>query len=65
MIPESTAFDLYLNTSILTEDEKQILSKMIEDQSRNVVGNISDSVGKSVQEQSEKTKTAQLAWKDS
>ena len=64
MIPESTAFDLYLNTSILTEDEKQTLSKMIEDQSRNVVGNISDSVGKSVQEQSEKTKNAQLAWKD-
>ena len=64
MIPENTAFDLYLNTSILTEDEKQTLSKMIEDQSRNVVGNISDSVGKSVQEQSEKTKTAQLAWKD-
>lgn len=64
MIPESTAFDLYLNTSILTEDEKQTLSNMIEDQSRNVVGNISDSVGKSVQEQSEKTKTAQLAWKD-
>ena len=62
--PDGTSFKFYLDTISLSNDEKQILTNLIQEQSQDIAISLSDSIGTSMQEQAEKTKEAELAWKD-
>lgn len=64
MNPDGTSFRFYLDTMQLSSDEKQTLTNLIQEQSQDIAISLSDSIGISMQEQAEKTKEAELAWKD-
>lgn len=64
MNPDGTSFKFYLDTVSLSAEEKQTLGNLIQDQSKDIALSLSDSLGTSMQKQAEKTKEAELAWKD-
>ena len=64
MNPDGTSFRFYLDTVSLSNEEKQTLTNLIQEQSQDIAISLSDSVGTSMQKQAEKTKEAELAWKD-
>lgn len=64
MNPDGTSFRFYLDTVLLSNEEKQTLKNLIQEQSQDIAISLSDSIGTSMQEQAEKTKEAELAWKD-
>ena len=64
MNPDGTSFRFYLDTVPLSNEEKQTLKNLIQEQSQDIAISLSDSIGTSMQEQAEKTKEAELAWKD-
>ena len=64
MNPDGTSFRFYLDTVPLSNEEKLTLKILIQEQSQDIAISLSDSIGTSMQEQAEKTKEAELAWKD-
>lgn len=64
MNPDGTSFKFYLDTMSLSNEEKQTLKNLIQEQSQDIAISLSDSIGTSMQEQAERTKEAELAWKD-
>lgn len=64
MNPDGTSFRFYLDTVPLSNEEKLTLNNLIQEQSQDIAISLSDSIGTSMQEQAEKTKEAELAWKD-
>ena len=62
MNPDGTSFRFYLDTVPLSNEEKQTLKNLIQEQSQDIAISLSDSIGTSMQEQAEKTKEAELAW---
>ena len=64
MNPDGTSFRFYLDTVPLSNEEKQTLKNLIQEQSQDIAISLSDSIGTSMQEQAEKAKEAELAWKD-
>ena len=64
MNPDGTSFRFYLDTVPLSNEEKLTLKNLIQEQSQDIAISLSDSIGTSMQEQAEKTKEAELAWKD-
>lgn len=59
-----SAYDIYLNTVLLTEEEKSLLQTEIKAQAAEILPIVQDELGNAFSEQSSTLQEAQLFWKD-
>lgn len=61
---ETGAYDIFINSVLLTEEQKNQLQNEIRNQAAEVVPMLTDAIGESFREQDSKVQEAELAWKD-
>lgn len=61
---ESGAYDIYINSVLLSEEQKKQLQNEIKNQAAEIAPMLTDAVGENLKKQKSKMQEAELAWKD-